>query len=90
MTLALELEGVSGVTALAADTDGVDGSRDVAGAIIDDTTLPRAAELGLDIHALITNHDSFAFFDKLGDHITIGPTRTNVNDFRVICVQGNA
>ena len=90
MTLAHELNGVNGVTALAADTDGVDGSRDVAGAIIDDTTLSRAAQMGLDIHGLISNHDSFAFFDKLKDHISIGPTRTNVNDFRVICVQGNA
>lgn len=86
MVLAKTLNGEAGICALAADTDGVDGSKEVAGGYIDATTLTRAVSEGLDIKSLIAQHNSFAFFDGLGDHIVIGPTRTNVNDFRVICV----
>lgn len=86
MVLANALQGQEGICALAADTDGVDGSKDVAGGYIDESTLSRASEKGLNLEALIQQHNSFAFFDALKDHIIIGPTRTNVNDFRVICV----
>ena len=86
MVLANTLNGEAGICALAADTDGVDGSKEVAGGYIDATTLTRAVSEGLDIKSLIAQHNSFAFFDGLGDHIVIGPTRTNVNDFRLICV----
>ena len=86
MVLAEALNHAPGISALAADTDGVDGSKDVAGAFIDETTLSRALALNLDVTALIREHNSYAFFDSLGDHLVIGPTRTNVNDFRVICV----
>lgn len=86
MVLAEALQEQAGICALAADTDGVDGSKDVAGGYIDESTLSRASEKGLDLKKLIKQHNSFAFFDGLKDHIIIGPTRTNVNDFRVICV----
>ena len=86
MSLCQALEGAKGISALAADTDGVDGSKDVAGGYIDATSLMRARKQGLDIEALLANHDSFPFFAALDDHIDVGPTRTNVNDFRVIMI----
>ncbi|MBU3020946.1 glycerate kinase [Aestuariibacter sp. A3R04] len=87
MALAHALSQAPGVSALAADTDGVDGSRDVAGGFIDDTTLKRASAVGLNVKAMLTAHNSFSFFNQLHDHVIIGPTRTNVNDFRVICIE---
>lgn len=86
MALANALDGQAGICALAADTDGVDGSKDVAGGFIDESTLKDAAKSGLDINKLLAEHDSFQFFDELDSHVKIGPTRTNVNDFRVISV----
>ena len=86
MSLCQALEGAKGISALAADTDGVDGSKDVAGGFIDATSLTRVQKQGLDIEALLANHDSFPFFAALDDHIDVGPTRTNVNDFRVIMI----
>lgn len=86
MALASELKGEKGISALAADTDGVDGSVDVAGGYIDEHTLSKAKDKGIDIKVLLENHDSFYFFDQIKDHIIVGPTRTNVNDFRVIQV----
>ena len=70
----------------AADTDGIDGSEDNAGAMIGPETLKRAAEAGLDAQAMLDGHDAYTFFEKLGDLIKTGPTRTNVNDFRAIWV----
>ena len=70
--------------ALAADTDGIDGSAAIAGAFISPDTADRAAAAGLDTHAMLENNDSHSFFAALGDQIITGPTRTNVNDFRVI------
>ncbi|MBJ2127852.1 DUF4147 domain-containing protein [Alteromonas sp. IB21] len=86
MALARELGGEPGISALAADTDGVDGSKDVAGGYIDEHTLAEAEKKGLEVDALLKEHNSFSFFDVLDAHIAIGPTRTNVNDFRVISV----
>lgn len=86
MALANALEGEPGISALAADTDGVDGSKDVAGAFIDEGTLAKAFNKGLDVNVLLDEHNSFGFFDALDAHIEIGPTRTNVNDFRVISI----
>jgi glycerate 2-kinase len=88
--LALALDGLAGVCALAGDTDGTDGGAgapdDPAGAIIDATTLSRARALGLDPAAFLANNDSTGFFAPLGDLLTPGPTFTNVNDFRAILV----
>lgn len=73
-------------TALACDTDGVDGSKDVAGAIIDQNTLAQAETAGINAVQQLASHCSFAFFEALNLHIVTGPTRTNVNDFRVIYI----
>ena len=82
--LALALEGVPGVHAIAADTDGIDGSEDNAGAVIGPDTLTRAARQGLDGRRLLEANDSYGFFSALGDLVVTGPTRTNVNDYRAI------
>jgi hydroxypyruvate reductase len=70
------------VWALAADTDGIDGSEDNAGAILTPDSLQR----GRDARARLARHDSYGFFAALGDLVMTGPTRTNVNDYRVILV----
>lgn len=90
LALALALEGAPEVAALAADTDGIDGGQgdahDPAGALVDETTLARARDLGLDARASLADNDSTNFFERLGDLVTPGPTRTNVNDCRIILV----
>jgi hydroxypyruvate reductase len=84
--LVLALEATPCVHALAADTDGIDGSEDNAGAWIAPDSLARAAAAGLDPGALLDDNDSYAFFSRLGDLLVTGPTRTNVNDFRAVLV----
>ena len=90
LALAVALDGRPGIAALAADTDGTDGGAgsadDPAGAIIDDTTLARARALGLDPAAFLADNDSTGFFERLSDLVSCGPTRTNVNDCRIILV----
>ena len=86
LSLAVELGGLPNVFALAADTDGVDGAEEIAGAIITPDTLLRAAALGVDAKAYLANNDGHAFFETLGDQVITGPTRTNVNDFRAIYI----
>lgn len=85
--LALALDGASGIHALAADTDGIDGSEDNAGALLRPDSLKRARAAGLDAAAHLANNDAYGFFAGLGDLLITGPTRTNVNDFRAILVQ---
>ena len=88
--LALGLDGAPGISALAGDTDGIDGgggqADDPAGALVFPDTLARARALGNDAAAFLSNNDSTAFFRALGDLVEVGPTQTNVNDFRVILV----
>jgi hydroxypyruvate reductase len=84
LALALALDGVPGVHAIAADTDGIDGSEDNAGAVISPDTLARAAGRRLDARAHLEAHESYGFFSALGDLVVTGPTRTNVNDYRAI------
>ena len=86
LALAIALAGDPRVAALAADTDGIDGTEDNAGAIIDPTTLARAAAAGLDPHAALADNDAYGFFVGLGDLVVTGPTRTNVNDFRAVLI----
>ncbi|MGH1481905.1 MAG: glycerate kinase type-2 family protein [Geminicoccales bacterium] len=86
LALAVHLNGADNVYALAADTDGIDGSEDNAGAIIDPDTLRRAQELDMDAKAYLADNNGYGFFDKLGDLVKTGPTLTNVNDFRAIVV----
>lgn len=80
------LDGMPGVWALAADTDGADGSEDNAGAVIGPDTLERARRRGLRPAAFLADNDAWTFFDALGDLVVTGPTHTNVNDFRAILI----
>ncbi len=84
--LAQALAGARGIHALAADTDGIDGSEDNAGAFVSPDTLTRARALGLDAATHLAANDSYAFFAALGDLLVTGPTFTNVNDLRAIIV----
>jgi glycerate 2-kinase len=90
LALAIALDGMEGVSALSGDTDGTDGgvgaATDPAGAILDDTTMSRARLKGLDAGAYLSDNDSTSFFDSLHDLLTPGPTRTNVNDCRIILI----
>ncbi|MSQ52627.1 MAG: glycerate kinase [Betaproteobacteria bacterium] len=84
---ALALKGEPGITVLAADTDGIDGSEDNAGAIVTPDSLARAAHKGLKARAYLLRNDSYGFFSALGDLVVTGPTYTNVNDFRAILIE---
>ncbi len=86
LALALKLNGAQGIYAMAADTDGVDGGAEVAGAFINPTTLARARQLGIDPYTELSNNNAHQFFEKLGDQLITGPTLTNVNDIRIILV----
>ena len=85
--LALELDGAPGIFALAADTDGIDGHGDHAGGIVVPETLQFGAERGLSLAELLARHDTYSYFDACGSLLKTGPTRTNVNDFRLILCQ---
>lgn len=85
--LALALDGAPGIDALAADTDGIDGSEDNAGAFIGPDTLARAQAAGVDVRACLAGNDAWCCFSQLGDLLVTGPTRTNVNDFRAILIR---
>jgi len=87
LALAIDLDGLHGIHALAADTDGIDGSEDNAGAALAPDSLARAAAAGLEAKRLAAANDSYSFFSVLGDLVVTGPTRTNVNDYRVILVE---
>lgn len=86
LALAVALEGRAGIHALAADTDGVDGTEDNAGAVIGPDTLPRAWRAGVDPGKALADNDAYSFFAQLGDLLVTGPTHTNVNDFRAILI----
>jgi hydroxypyruvate reductase len=86
LAMAQALQGTEGIWALAADTDGIDGSDDAAGAWIGPETLARAKALGLDPGDFAARNDSGGFFAALGQQVVTGPTRTNVNDFRAIVI----
>ena len=86
LAMALKLNAAQGIHALAADTDGVDGSREIAGAMIFPDTLARARTIGIDAWGALKNNDAHRFFEVLGDQVITGPTLTNVNDFRVALI----
>ncbi len=86
LALALALSGQPGISAIAGDTDGIDGSEDNAGAVINADTLARARALGLDAAAALADNDAYGFFSGLDDLVMTGPTLTNVNDFRAILI----
>ncbi len=84
--LGIELEGVADVHAIAADTDGIDGSESNAGAVLAPDSLARARAQGLDPRKYLAANDSYGIFAALGDLVVTGPTRTNVNDYRAILI----
>jgi glycerate 2-kinase len=90
LSLAVELDGLPGVFALAADTDGIDGAEEVAGAIVTPGTLARAEAQGISAKERLADNDGHSFFAALGDQVVTGPTLTNVNDFRAVLITGAA
>lgn len=84
LSLAIELNGLDNVWALAGDTDGVDGLEEIAGAIATPDTLQRAWAAGIRPRDALADNDGHGFFGTLGDAVITGPTLTNVNDFRAI------
>ena len=88
LSLATSLNDHPGIYALAADTDGVDGQEEIAGAYMAPDSLARAWSLGLKPKDMLANNDGHGFFSALGDSLVTGPTLTNVNDFRAIFIEG--
>ncbi len=86
LSLAIGLDGLPGVHAIAGDTDGVDGAAEIAGAVVAPDTLARAWALGTNPRKSLEANDGHGFFQALGDSVVTGPTLTNVNDFRAILV----
>ena len=86
LALAIELGGMKNAWAVAAETDGIDGSEDNAGALLTPDSLARAARSNVSATALLERNDSYGFFSALGDLVVTGPTRTNVNDYRAILI----
>jgi glycerate 2-kinase len=86
LALAIALDGHPGIHAIACDTDGIDGSEDNAGAVLQPDSLRRAAALGLAPRAMLDNNDGYSVFLALDDLVLGGPTRTNVNDFRAVLI----
>ncbi len=86
LSLGVELDRIPGVHAIAADTDGIDGSEDNAGALLAPDSLLRAAQQKLDPRKLLAANDAWGFFSGIGDLVVTGPTLTNVNDYRAILV----
>lgn len=90
LALAVDLNGATGIHAIAGDTDGIDGAEEVAGALVTPDTLARAEDKGVSAKAALARNDGHGFFEALGDQIVTGPTLTNVNDFRAILVTKDA
>jgi hydroxypyruvate reductase len=79
-------KGENEIACAAVDTDGTDGPTDAAGAIIDNTTMDKAEELGLDYRQFLNANDSYHFFKETDELLITGPTKTNVMDLRVILI----
>jgi len=87
LAFAIAIDGVEGTSVLAADTDGIDGTEDNAGAFADGTTAARLRQAGIDPATALANNDAYSAFAAIGDLFVTGPTGTNVNDFRAILVR---
>ncbi len=87
LSLAAELDGVADVHALAADTDGIDGSEGNAGVILTPDSIRHAAARGVVARTALDTHDAYGFFEAADGLVVTGPTRTNVNDYRVILIR---
>jgi glycerate 2-kinase len=90
LALGLALKGMENVWALACDTDGIDGTEGNAGALWQPDSLARSQGLGLDAHGALASNNAYAFFQALDDLVITGPTRTNVNDFRLVLIMDQA
>lgn len=86
LSLAVHLDGAEGIYALACDSDGIDGSEDNAGAFITPDSLKRGEDLDFSAKHMLQMHDSYSFFEKIDDLLITGPTRTNVNDLRMVLI----
>jgi hydroxypyruvate reductase len=86
LSLAVALDGLPGVHAIAGDTDGVDGAEEIAGAVATPDTIARAWANGINPRLSLDANDGHGFFQALGDSVVTGPTLTNVNDFRAIII----
>lgn len=84
LALAVALDGHEGISAIAADTDGIDGAGENAGCLVFSDSLQRSPD---DARTMQSNNDTYSFFEALGDLVMTGPTRTNVNDFRAILIR---
>jgi glycerate 2-kinase len=86
LALGAALDGTEGISALACDTDGIDGTEENAGAILYPDSLARASAQGISVNIALSENDGYGFFAALGDLVVTGPTLTNVNDFRAVLV----
>ncbi|MGB0659755.1 MAG: glycerate kinase type-2 family protein [Mangrovicoccus sp.] len=87
MGFAAGIAGCAQISALACDTDGVDGAAEVAGAVVDGCSAEKAEVSGYPLGKAMSNYDGHGLFERLGDQVITGPTHTNVNDFRAILVR---
>jgi len=87
LAFAIGIDGVGGIDALAADTDGIDGSENNAGAFCDGGTVTRMRAAGVDAKAMLAGNNAWTAFNAVGDLFVPGPTGTNVNDLRAILVR---
>ncbi|MDH4988076.1 glycerate kinase [Aminobacter anthyllidis] len=87
LAFAIGIDGIAGIDALAADTDGIDGSEDNAGAFADASTVARMHASGVDAKAMLAGNNAWTAFNSVGDLFVPGPTGTNVNDLRAILVR---
>jgi glycerate 2-kinase len=90
LSLALTVDGHPRIHAIAADTDGVDGQEETAGALLAPDSLARAWAAGINPRDVLDNNDAHTLFEALGDGVVTGPTLTNVNDFRAVLIDGAA
>ena len=86
LSFAHAVHGAEGIYAIAADTDGIDGSEDNAGATYSPKTIQKGHDFGMNLVDCLNKNDSYTFFGAAGDLLVTGPTRTNVNDFRAILI----
>ncbi|HBU96522.1 glycerate kinase type-2 family protein [Thalassospira lucentensis] len=87
LSLLIQFRDQAGLSAIAIDTDGIDGSEDNAGAIIDPTSWLKGQDAGIDLREYLANNDAYSAFAKIDDLLVTGPTLTNVNDFRAILIE---
>ncbi|HYM18411.1 MAG TPA: glycerate kinase [Micropepsaceae bacterium] len=87
LAVAIALDGAEGISGIACDTDGIDGTETNAGALVAPDTLQRARAAGVDAKAYLARNDAYSYFEALGDLVVTGPTRTNVNDFRALLIE---